>query len=103
MKCIFVFMRSAFAQSRTPVASHSCTPGKKLGLFCLVLVLPYLCFSQLDSTGSNRLSKKQKTNRQIFIGAVNVVGYGGSLIILSNTWYKDYQHTSFHTFNDAGD
>ena len=58
---------------------------------------------QLDSTASNHLSKKQKTNRQIFIGAVNVVGYGGSLIILSNTWYKNYPHTSFHTFNDAGE
>ena len=99
-------MRSAFAQSRTPIASHSCTFGKKLGIICIIyiiLISPYFCLAQLDSTAPPLLSKKQKTNRQIFVGAVNVVAYGGSLIILSNTWYKDYPHTSFHTFNDAGE
>lgn len=47
------------------------------------------------------LSAKQKKERQWFIGAVNVVGYGGSLILLNNAWYKDYPRTSFHTFNDS--
>jgi len=99
-------MRSAFVQSRTPVASHSCTFGKRLGIIFIIYIIlfsPYSCLAQLDSTAPLLLSKKQKTNRQIFIGAVNVVGYGGSLIILSNTWYKNYPHTSFHTFNDAGE
>src|SRR6059058_2881209 len=95
-------MRSAFVQSRTVVASHSCTFGKKLSITYLFLFLSYFGFSQ-DSTSFNTLAKKQKTNRQIFIGAVNVVGYGGSVIILSNTWYKIYPHTSFHTFNDVGE
>jgi Predicted periplasmic lipoprotein (DUF2279) len=35
------------------------------------------------------------------ITAINVAGYGGSLIILNNTWYKNYPHSSFHTFNDS--
>jgi len=96
-------MRSAIVQSRTPVVSLTASFGKKIGIICIILFLPYFCLAQLDSTASNHLSKKQKTNRQIFIGAVNVVGYGGSLIILSNTWYKNYPHTSFHTFNDAGE
>jgi hypothetical protein len=30
-----------------------------------------------------------------------VVVVGGLLIILNNTWYKNYPHTSFHTFNDS--
>jgi hypothetical protein len=91
-------MRSALVQSRTPLASHSCTFGKKLGIICIIYIIlfsPYFCLAQLDSTAPPLLSKKQKTNRQIFVGAVNVVAYGGSLIILSNTWYKDYPHTSF--------
>src|SRR4030095_1738983 len=96
-------MRSAIVQSPASLVSLTASFSKKLNIFCTILLLPYFCLAQLDSTASNHLSKKQKTNRQIFIGAVNVVGYGGSLIILGNTWYKDYQHTSFHTFNDAGE
>ena len=96
-------MRSAFVQRRAVVASHTSGFNKKLSIIFIILFLPIFCFAQLDSTGPYTLSKKQKTNRQIFIGAVNVVGYGGSLIILSNTWYKNYPHTSFHTFNDAGE
>jgi hypothetical protein len=96
-------MRSAIVQSRTTVVSLTASFGKKLGIICIISLLPYYCLAQLDSTVPHTLSKKQKTNRQIFIGAVNVVGYGGSLIILSNTWYKNYPHTSFHTFNDVGE
>ncbi|HYM95188.1 MAG TPA: DUF2279 domain-containing protein [Chitinophagaceae bacterium] len=52
-------------------------------------------FSQ-DSV-QNKINFRQ---RQWFIGSANIVGYGSSLIILSNTWYKNYPHSSFHTFND---
>ena len=97
------FMRSAFVQSRASVVSLTASLGKWLGIFSIIFLIPFCCLAQLDSTASSHLSKKQKTNRQIFIGAVNVVGYGGSLIILSNTWYKNYPHSSFHTFNDAGE
>jgi Predicted periplasmic lipoprotein (DUF2279) len=43
----------------------------------------------------------QKRKRQWLIAGVNVAGYGGSLIILNNAWYKGYARTSFHTFNDS--
>ena len=39
--------------------------------------------------------------RVYLIGGLNVVGYGTSIIIFNNTWYKDYPKTSFHTFNDS--
>ena len=45
--------------------------------------------------------KKRNSNRKWLITGINVIGYGGSLIILNNTWYKNYPHTSFHTFNDS--
>lgn len=54
-------------------------------------------------TPKTSLSKKEKEKRQWLIGGVNAIGYGSSLIILSNTWYKNYPHSSFHTFNDVGE
>ena len=37
----------------------------------------------------------------MLVASINLIGYGGSLIILNNAWYKNYPHTSFHTFNDG--
>ena len=47
------------------------------------------------------LKPEQKVKRQLLIGGLNVVGYGTSIILFNNTWYKDYPKTSFHTFNDS--
>lgn len=57
----------------------------------------------LNSAEWNRryLKPEQKTKRQLLIGGLNVVGYGTSIVIFNNTWYKDYPKTSFHTFNDS--
>jgi Predicted periplasmic lipoprotein (DUF2279) len=51
----------------------------------------------------NYLTPEQKRKRQWIVGGLNVIGYGASLIIFNNTWYKDYPKTSFHTFNDNGE
>jgi uncharacterized protein YfiM (DUF2279 family) len=59
----------------------------------------------IDSTPAHistiTLTPKQQRTRQWIIGGVHVVGYGGTLILLNNTWYKGYAKTSFHTFNDS--
>ena len=34
------------------------------------------------------------------ITAINIAGYGGSLLILNQAWYANYPRSSFHTFND---
>jgi hypothetical protein len=47
------------------------------------------------------ISKTKFRNRKLFIAGVNIAGYGGSLLILNQTWYKDFPRTSFHTFNDS--
>jgi hypothetical protein len=88
---------------------------KKIVCISFALLQYYFSFSQ-DSTknlvelkgsfrdpiwtNSTSLTKKEKKNRQWTIGSANVAGYGSSLIILSNAWYKNYPHSSFHTFND---
>ncbi|MBI2730849.1 MAG: DUF2279 domain-containing protein [Sphingobacteriales bacterium] len=34
------------------------------------------------------------------ITAINIAGYGGSLILLNQAWYAKYPRSSFHTFDD---
>jgi hypothetical protein len=52
---------------------------------------------RINNIYPNSINKK----RQWLIGGINVVGYGGSLIVLNNAWYKGYARTGFHTFNDS--
>ncbi len=46
------------------------------------------------------LSPAQKKRRTWLIGGANVVGYGGTMIGLYHSWYKNYPQSKFHTFND---
>jgi hypothetical protein len=47
------------------------------------------------------LTSDQGKKRQWLIGGANVIGYGTSILIFNNQWYKNYPRTSFHTFNDS--
>lgn len=117
-------MRSAFLPGPASVVSLTASFGKKPGIFCCLLLISCFSFGQIDTSHQFHpekivgaglegpvpepifspymtLSKDQKRKRQILIGSINIVGYGGSLLILNNTWYKNYPHTSFHTFNDS--
>ena len=46
---------------------------------------------------------KKENNRKWIVGSASVVGYGTSMILFSQAWYKDYPRSSFHTFNDGGE
>jgi uncharacterized protein YfiM (DUF2279 family) len=96
-------MKPAPMQSSVPVASpdsnRGAAPfGKKLSTICYLLFLFQFSFSQ-DSLRVYTPSPNNK--RAVFITGVHVAGYGGLLVVLNNTWYKNYAHTSFHTFNDG--
>jgi hypothetical protein len=93
--------------------SHSCAFGKKLGT-AFVFILFTLSVLAQDSanlvvvTPGPGIKTKPKDihdhfhpARAWFIAGASALGYGGSLIILNNAWYKNYAHTSFHTFNDS--
>jgi hypothetical protein len=47
------------------------------------------------------LTATQKRKRQWLSGGVLIGGYGATLIALNSTWYKNYPHTKFHTFDDS--
>src|SRR6185295_18038586 len=56
--------------------------------------LPLTYMPDTDSSG------KKFKNRQWLIGGLTAAAYGSSLIILNDTWFKGYAHTSFHVFDD---
>jgi len=39
--------------------------------------------------------------RKLIIAGVHTAAYAGTLITLSQAWYKDYPKSSFHTFDDS--
>lgn len=49
------------------------------------------------------LTKKQISNRIKIITATNIAGYGGAMVALYSTWYKNYPQTNFHSFNDISE
>ncbi|MFT3675004.1 MAG: DUF2279 domain-containing protein [Chitinophagaceae bacterium] len=40
-------------------------------------------------------------SRVWLVAGINVVGYGTTLALLNNAWYKNEARTSFHTFDDS--
>jgi hypothetical protein len=79
----------------------------------IVLLLPVIVFAQpMDSLPApDILSKKQQLYlsppekkfkiRKLAVAGFNVVGYGGSLLVLNNTWYKNFPREKLHSFNDS--
>jgi hypothetical protein len=78
---------------------------KKLSFILAGLLSLNCCFSQTDSSIvlSKPIADISHPNKERLwtVGAVNVIGYGGSLILLNSAWYSGYAKTSFHTFNDS--
>ena len=74
----------------------------KIVFISLLNILWVQLYSQ-DSISTFDHNKTLQKKRVPLVSAINVVGYGTSLIIFNNTWYKNYPHTSFHTFNDNGE
>lgn len=79
-------------------------------LICILTIFVFTISSfgqeglSLDSSGSITVLQKdhrENKSRVLLITGVNVAGYGGSLLILNNTWYKNYPRSGFHTFNDS--
>ncbi len=48
----------------------------------------------------DRKIRQQKTRTWIATG-INIAGYGGVMTALASAWYKDYEKTRLHSFNDS--
>ena len=123
-------MMSAPVQNSSSLASHSCAVPRLFNILVVFFLIPSFLNAQTDtskllvtekqaiqpndtvikpalSAKTNApyyyLTPKQKSSRQWLVGGINVIGYGASLIIFNNAWYKDFPKTSFHTFNDNGE
>jgi len=73
---------------------------KKNYFFVTAFLLATFTYSQ-NGIDSSVAEHKENKNRIWFITGINVAGYGSSLIILNNTWYKEFPKSSFHSFNDS--
>src|SRR5215510_11292230 len=94
-----------------PVQKSSFLVRLRQGLLILLSIFLFTHAIAQDSTavvGQTGIKREPKNlhgtanNKRIyFIAGLNVVGYGTSILIFNNQWYKDYPRTSFHTFNDS--
>src|SRR5688572_26813022 len=90
-------------RSRTH-ANPPSSPVLRKALILLILSCFGISLFAQDSTelqSADSIHKFSYKKGQWLIGAVNVVGYGGSLVLLNNAWYKNEARTDFHTFNDS--
>lgn len=58
--------------------------------------------ASLEKSGQDFLltDKTIGKKRIKFVAAGNIIAYGGTMIALYDTWYKNYPQSSFHFFND---
>ena len=70
-------------------------------VFIFMLNIFWLQVYSQDSATTFEYNRSLQKKRVPIIATINIVGYGTSLIIFNNTWYKNYPHSSFHTFNDS--
>jgi uncharacterized protein YfiM (DUF2279 family) len=108
-------MKPAPVQNLSSLASHSCAVlilFSLLALLCLQSKAQDSTKSELgtfaptikevsDSTNFKyRLTPGQIKKRTRLIIAANIIGYGGTMVGLYNSWYKNYPQSGFHTIND---
>ena len=69
----------------------------------LLWMIPSLLAMGQDHLDSLDHQSQAPAYRKWIIGGASVVGYGTSIVLFSQAWYKNYPRSSFHTFNDGGE
>jgi hypothetical protein len=73
---------------------------RKKSIILLTTLFVFLSAAAQDSLALPNSVYKNNTRKWI-IGGISATSYAGSLVLLNETWYKNYPKTSFHTFDDA--
>ena len=66
-------------------------------ILCWAVLYTCVCYGQADSV---IFKKNQQQNQVLKLAGINAVVYGGSMIGLYQTWYKNYPQSNFRVFND---
>lgn len=96
--CLLLAGNSLLKGMFNTFVSNSCQ-RMRIGLKFLLFFLAGNTFSQ-DTLKFFCPSPEFNNNRFISVASLQVVGYGGSLALLSVAWYNDYSKSSFHSFDD---
>lgn len=77
---------------------------KKIAVIFLMLLQNELhaqnFFAERINPDSTATIQNQKNKRVKWVLAGNIIAYGGTMIALYDTWYKNYPQSNFHFFND---
>jgi uncharacterized protein YfiM (DUF2279 family) len=109
----FCFAANTYGQDTIPAAKDSSSSFDQLELNVntpnplpavtfspeTIRMLRRLKWEPLDTSSDHLLSQKMK-KRVRFVTAANIIGYSGTMIALYSAWYKNYDQTGFHSFND---
>jgi uncharacterized protein YfiM (DUF2279 family) len=68
--------------------------------YLILLFISGNVFSQ-DSLKFLAPSTSYNYKRNVSVTAGQLIGYGGSLVLLSKAWYKNYNHVHLHSFDDS--
>jgi hypothetical protein len=66
-----------------------------------LLLLQVISSTAQDSVGKKAHPSEPESPKQWLVGGLSVAGYGGSLLLLNEAWYSQYQRRSFHSFDDS--
>jgi len=73
----------------------------RIAFLCIAFLFFEKSVSSQDSLKFLAPSPEFHQKRFVFVSGLQAGGYGGSLALLAKTWYKEYDHTSFHFFDDS--
>ena len=86
---MFVQKKNAIVSWRTKLTAIAC------------LYFSFFSYAQNTVVSDSALPATINKGRFWLITGVHAAGYGGSLVLLNSAWYKGYERTGFHSFNDS--
>ena len=107
MDCRSIFLKLKYPYTKEQVSFHCPTQRSRSTLLFTTFFLLSSFFFSLTTTYAQSTffttSDSLNCKRSIGINTLYAGVWSSSLVMLNQTWYKEYPKSSFHTFNDAGE